>query len=81
MESVQSQVVLSFAKQVKYHSVNIDLKLRCVTQEKDQNSPKGTQKGSNNFGRVAILLKLAELGKRKPKQSFALDLCHSLTSP
>lgn len=80
MESVQSQVVLSFAKQVKYHSVNIDLKLKCVTHKKDQSS-KGTQKGSNNFGQVAILLKLAELGKRKPKQSYALDSCHSLTSP
>lgn len=33
MESVQSQVVLSFAKQVKYHSVNDDLKLKCVTQK------------------------------------------------
>lgn len=34
MESVQSQVALPFAKQAKYHSVNIDLKLRCVTQKK-----------------------------------------------
>lgn len=35
--------------------------------EKDQNSSEGTQKCSNNFGRVSILLKLAGLGKNKAK--------------
>lgn len=65
MESVQSQVVLSFAKQAKYHSVSIDLKVKGVTQKKDQNSSEGTQKCSNNFGRMSILLKLAGLGKKQ----------------
>lgn len=48
--------------------------------EKDQNSSEGTQKCSNNFGQVSILLKLAGFGE-KTKQSYALDLCHSVTSP
>lgn len=38
----------------------------CYT-EKDQNSSKGTQKCSNNFGWVSVLLKLAGLGKTKAK--------------
>lgn len=67
MESVQSQVVLSFAKQAKYHSVSVDLKVKGVTQKKDQNSSEGTQKCSNNFGHMSILLKLAGLGKKTNK--------------
>lgn len=66
MESVQSQVVLSFAKLVKYHSVKIDLKVKCVIQKKIR-ILEGTQKCSNNFGWVSVLLKLAGLGKNKAK--------------
>lgn len=35
--------------------------------EKDQNSSEGTQKCSNNFGQVSILLKLAGFGKKQSK--------------
>lgn len=67
MEAAQSQVVSSFAKQVKYHSVNVDLKVKCVTQKKDGNSSEGIQKCCNNFEQMSVLLKLAGLGKNKAK--------------
>lgn len=52
MESVQSQLGLSFAKQVKYHSVNIDFKVKTCYTAKAQNPSEGTEQCSNNFGQV-----------------------------
>lgn len=62
MESVQSQLGLSFAKQVKYHSVNIDFKLKMCYTAKAQNPSEGTEQCSNNFGQVSLLLTGAGLG-------------------
>lgn len=62
MESVQSQLGLSFAKQVKYHSVNIDFKVKMYYAAKAQNPSEGTEQCSNNFGQVSLLLTGAGLG-------------------
>lgn len=62
MESVQSQLGLSFAKQMKYHSVNIDFKVKRCYTAKAQNPSEGTEQCSNNFGQVSLLLTGAGLG-------------------
>lgn len=62
MESVQSQLGLSFAKQVKYHSVNIDFKVKTCYTAKAQNPSEGTEQCSNNFGQVSVLLTGAGMG-------------------
>lgn len=62
MESVQSQLGLSFAKQVKYHSVNIDFEVKMYYTAKVQNPSEGTEQCSNNSGQVSLLLTGAGLG-------------------
>lgn len=62
MESVQSQLGLSFAKQVKYHSVNIDFKVKMCYTAKAQNPSEGTEQCSNNFGQVSVSMTGARLG-------------------
>lgn len=62
MESVQSQLGLSFAKQMKYHSVNIDFKVKMCYAAKAQNPSEGTEQCSNSSGQVSLLLTGAGLG-------------------
>lgn len=63
MASVQSQLGLSFAKQVKYHSVNMDFRVKTANYTaKAQNPSEGTEQCSNNFGQVSVLLTGAGLG-------------------
>lgn len=56
MASVQSQLALSFAKQVKYHSVNMDFRVKTAKSytAKAQNPSEGTEQCSNNFGQVCF---------------------------
>lgn len=67
MESVQSQVALSFAKQVKYHSVNIDLKLKCVTQKKRSELFQGHTERFQQLWAGGYFAEIRRIRKKKTK--------------